>query len=1390
LPDLPGYDVLGELGRGGMGVVYQARQVTLGRVVAVKVILAGEHAGPDALARFRREAEAAARLQHPNIVQIHDIAEHQGRPYFSMEYVPGGSLAQRLIAAPLEPRPAAELVQSLACAVQFAHERGIVHRDLKPANVLLTAEGQPKVGDFGLAKRLDGGPTPTQTGAVMGTPSYMAPEQAEGKAREVGPATDVYALGSILYESLVGRPPFRAATPVETLRQVLSDEPLSPSRLQPKVPRDLETVCLKCLEKDPSRRYESARALMEDLGRFLAGEPVRARAVGPVGRLWRWYRRRPAVASLLVALVLSLSGGLAGVTWKWQDAVRQQLIAEANARRALEAEQRAVGAEREAAANAERARRGARSASLISDLLVSVFEVSNPRDILDQIASRVEKELADQPVDQARLMDAMGNVYRSLRLYSQAEPLLRRAAEIRMRVLGQNDPAYATSLNSLALFCQAQVRYGEAETLLRQAVNISRLAMGTRPAEYARNLDNLAAILGAQGRYAEAVTLCEEALRIRRTVLGDVHPSTALSYNNVAANLEAQGRYAEAQPLFERALRIFRTALGEGHPDTAQSYTGVALSLQAQGRYAEAEPLFEKALHIRRAVFGEAHQDTARSYNDVALNLHTQGRCGEAGPLFEKALQIRRSRLGENHPDTATSYNDLALTLDAQGRYAEAKPLYEKALGIRRAAVGEDHPDTARSYSNLAANLLARGCYAEAEANWTKAATRFEVARLRSGQGGLASASFGHGVAPWLSLAACRARLGWPAQAWRSLEAGLARGLLDDISARKAPDLTAPEPDQRQQLTTRLTQLDRQIIAVLAVKEQTDQVQAQFRELARQRQEVQDELGRLAANLSGRQLCSMERIRTQIPADTALIAWVDVKGQPKAKDPNGEHWACVLRHTGPPAWVKLPGSGDHGAWTPDDDELPGRFRQWASKPPGKDREDFVEVTRQLAAQRLAPLASQLAAGDGLPPVRHLVVVPVAEMAGVPVEAFTDRYAVSYVSSGTLFARQAELRKKVRSKEGALRLLAVGDPAFGRAPDGEPPAPPPDGVLLVRIEPDSNAVRSGLQPGDVLLSYAGRKLLVAADLSAAIKAMAEEKPAAGSGGQEGIGVRAWRAGRVLSLKVQPGRLGVVSSPGLAEEIRTRVEGDQALRARRPKASPRLPGTRREVEAIAGLFPQACVLLGQDASAGRVQELATTGELGRYSYMHFATHAEADLGVAFNSALILAPDARVVGTGPAEGQENHSRLTAAQMLRWKLNAALVVLSASESGLGRPAGGEGYLGFSQALLLAGSRTVVLSLWNVDDTATALLMIRFYQNLLGKRNGLAQPLPKAEALREAKRWLRGLSRQDAGQLTQGLRAEGNPKTTRPASAGNDTDRPYAHPYFWAAFIVIGDPQ
>jgi hypothetical protein len=438
LPSVPGYEVEAVLGQGGMGVVFRARHLRLGRPVALKMLLAGAYAGPTERARFQREAEAAAGLCHPNIVQLYEVGDHEGRPYFTMELVDGGNLSGKLAAAPQPVRWAAELVASLAEAVSVAHGAGIIHRDLKPANILLTAAGTPKISDFGLARRLEGQDALTQSGTTIGTPSYMAPEQVCGTAGPVGPATDVYGLGGILYELLTGRPPFLAGTALETFRQVLAEEPVPPSRLNRRVPRDLETVCLKCLHKEPHRRYPSAAALAEDLRRYLLGQTVSARPVGSLERAGKWVRRNKAVAGLLAGVVFALVAGTAASLMFAVEAGRQAKLAGDRAGElerqagALEAKTRDAEAKK---AEAEQARAEAER-NLVSGIMSPIgrnphLPLSDPGDPLDPTEADVVCQLrAASPHVRLQLLET------TLRQPELARRVGRRADWVMQAVVG------------------------------------------------------------------------------------------------------------------------------------------------------------------------------------------------------------------------------------------------------------------------------------------------------------------------------------------------------------------------------------------------------------------------------------------------------------------------------------------------------------------------------------------------------------------------------------------------------------------------------------------------------------------------------------------------------------------------------------------------------------------------------------------------------------------------------------------------------------------------------------------------------------------------------------------------------------------------------------------
>jgi CHAT domain-containing protein len=866
-----------------------------------------------------------------------------------------------------------------------------------------------------------------------------------------------------------------------------------------------------------------------------------------------------------------------------------------------------------------------------------------------------------------------------------AEALYRRALEIRRRRLGEDHPATAQSYDNVAAVLSRRGRSPEIEPLLRKALAIRRRARGEGHRETGQSYGNLAAYLALEARYAEAEPLARRAVEIVRAVGGPAHLETAWAESVLADILSHQGRSAEAEALLRRALEVHRQKLGDDHPRTASSYRGLALELMTQGRDAEAEPFARRAVEIRRQRLGEDHPDTAEALDTLAAVLQVQENYAAAEPLHRQALAVRRAKLGEGHPDTVQTLFNMAMSLASQGRFAEAEPLVRQAVELRRAALGEGHPQTVRALGALADILQLQGRYDEAADAGRAAARGFEAIRLRVGFAGLERVSFaGARSCPLPGLVCCLAHTGRAVEAWQYREAGLARGLLDEVAAREARPLDAAERQRERDLLDRLDRLDRR----LAEPPGPGADAAPAAALRRDRDTLLAELTRFEAELAERhgvaagQVYDLGRVQRQLAEDEALVGWIEfMPGRAMKSAPDG-CWACVVRRTGPPVWVRLPGTGPAGAWTEDDFRLVERLRAALAHPA-----DAADLARRLYAQRLTPLETILRGADNLPPVRRLIVLPSGWTAGVPVEAVTDRYAVSYAPSATLFVWLREKRRP-GAAPGAATLLAVGDPAFGPA---------------------------------------------------------------------GVAVAARRGGTGAVL-------------------------------------PPLPGTRYEVEAIAGLFPRADTLLGSDASEQRLAELAGAGSLRGYRFVHLATHAVVDAQRPLQSALVLAQDRlpEPAEQAPAGGRVFQGRLTAGDVLRtWRLDADLVVLSACDTGLGRPGGGEGYLGFAQPLFLAGARGLVMSLWKVDDTATALLMRRFYEDLLGKRAGLERLLPKAEALREAKAWLRGLTAEEARRLAADLPGGGRgterarPRDDRPAPA-----RPFEHPHYWAAFILVGDPD
>jgi eukaryotic-like serine/threonine-protein kinase len=679
-PQVEGYTILSELGRGGMGVVYKARQKKLNRIVALKMVLAGAHAGQEQLARFYIEAEAVAHLQQANIVQIYEVGEHAGLPYFSLEYVDGGSLSERIGGKPQPVEEAAQQVERLARAMAYAHERGVVHRDLKPANVLLTADGVPKITDFGLAKRLESDSSQTKSGTLMGTPNYMAPEQARGLVHEVGPLADVYALGVILYEMLTGRTPFLGASILDTLQQVRNQEPVPPSRLQPKVPRDLETICLKCLEKEPAKRYEGAAELAADLRRFLAGEPISARPVGAPERLWRWCQRNKRVAALtfsVLSLLVFLAVGssvFAVVVSRQAELVRQQkIVAEKN-------EQLAKLARDEAQTNEQKA-----------------------------IAARMEADASARAAAEQRglALEALGTLVSKVQDRLRGTPAVQQLRQDLLR----------TGLDGLRKVAASTQSSRGADSMMAEA----HQRMGD--------------VFLSVGQHAEGRQQYEASHKIREAIAqmipapADAQRNLAFSFHKLGDINLLEGKKELAEQHYGQALRL-REALAAAEPDGESARIDLATSYVTLGNVSEpqeAGAYYGQALKLRQelaAIASDAsrasrERDVWVMYNKLGeLNLKLQD-FEAARDHYGQAL-AQSQKLAEMMSKSVRAKVDLALAHVNVGNVElqsddmdAAKEAFRHALDLLRPLAAED-PRNLELQTNLVLALARHGDHVEA----------------------------------------------------------------------------------------------------------------------------------------------------------------------------------------------------------------------------------------------------------------------------------------------------------------------------------------------------------------------------------------------------------------------------------------------------------------------------------------------------------------------------------------------------------------------------------------------------------------------------------------------------------------------------------------------------
>ncbi|HVC92070.1 MAG TPA: serine/threonine-protein kinase [Pirellulales bacterium] len=668
-PGVSGFVLLEELGRGGMGVVYKARQIALNRDVALKMVLAGAHAGQAALDRFHAEALAVAKLQHPHIVQIFVVGEADDRPYIALEYVAGGNLAKKLGGKPQPPREAAAMALTLAEAVHFAHEQGIVHRDLKPANVLLTSAGTLKITDFGLAKQLESGGGRTRTGDILGTPTYMAPEQASGVTTQIGPTCDVYALGVILYEMLSGRAPFDRLDPLETLLAVVSEEPVPLRRLQPGVPRDLETIAMKCLEKSPRKRYPSARELAADLRRFLSSEPIAARPTRSWERAMKWARRRPARAVAVAAGLLGAVLLLAGFAWHY---------------RTLAVELKHTEKER---LRADEQRRRANANLALSQEIVN--------GLIARGSGEGGAPLAKNDPQRAALLTLALDFCRGLLKQNPDSP------EVRER-MGLAHSQTADIYRIFGRFDDAEAEYRQAIGMLTQLDAPSAFDQRSRR-DLAGAYNNFGNLLRATGRLPEAEESYRQAQRCFRALVADFPDEPdyqqllAITYNNISLVLSATGHSEESEKSLRQAIERYE-ALAKRWPDSSEyrealagSHNNLAVLYDRSGDGPRAEEAYRDVIKV----FLELHTSDpsqpnyrnhlARAHNNLAGALKSQQKLGDAAREYGRAIELLSSLMAEfgNLPEYRQSLgatlNNLAVVQSRFGQVPEALATYERA---------------------------------------------------------------------------------------------------------------------------------------------------------------------------------------------------------------------------------------------------------------------------------------------------------------------------------------------------------------------------------------------------------------------------------------------------------------------------------------------------------------------------------------------------------------------------------------------------------------------------------------------------------------------------------------------------------------------------------------
>ncbi len=690
---LGNYEILSELARGGMGVVYRARDLRLNREVALKTIRNASLASSSDLERFKIEVEASALLDHPNIVPVYETGESGGVRYLAMRLVEGGNLLQRLEDY-RTPKAAAQLVYQIAQAVDYAHQRGVLHRDLKPANILLDERGQPLVSDFGLAKLRDAKSDLTLTGNILGTPQYMAPEQAGGKSKQVTTAADVYSLGAVLFHLLTGRPPFDGTTPLEVARKVLQEEPPRPSAIVPAIDQDLETICLKCLEKNPAARYSSPSALAADLQRWIKHEPISARPISSTQRIAKWVRRNPVVAALAMGVVSVAAIGFLATYWQLQ--VANKAKGEAETRAASETKLRLRSEIAERTAREETAASKALNSLLLEDILdrASPYKESNRElklvDALRSASTNIDNRFSGLPKVAGELHYTLGNAFLGLTEYELAIQHLESSAKLFSQANGSNDVKAAIAKLDLARVYRMTGRLKEATALHRE---IQPILDAKDPQAAWNSRYNMATVKSGLGQIDEAEAVYRSVLPANFETEG-ITGHNFLAASDLGEIWMRRGKYVESEKLLKRTLEVANQTVGEKGFYALLTRQRVGYVQLMAGRLEEAEATLRSTLALSREALGEAHHATLTTTYSLAITLRKRGQLQEALEVIHKTTELREQHFGLLQKPTLNAFWEEAEILRQLKRPEEATAIRIKILPSYETVYGRDAKPT------------------------------------------------------------------------------------------------------------------------------------------------------------------------------------------------------------------------------------------------------------------------------------------------------------------------------------------------------------------------------------------------------------------------------------------------------------------------------------------------------------------------------------------------------------------------------------------------------------------------------------------------------------------------------------------------------------------------